>query len=63
MERMRVAFDLFEIGEKLLRQRLRRERPDASEAEIEDTVAGWRTARPGAEIGDAPGHRREWPPS
>lgn len=59
-DRMRAALDLFELGEKMLRQRLRRERPAATDAEIEDAVAVWRTTRPGAELGDAPGPRREW---
>lgn len=59
---MRAALDLFELAEDMLRQRLRRDRPDATEGEIEDAVAKWRTTRPGAEHGDAPGRRREWPP-
>ena len=63
IDRMQSALDLFEIGEKMLRQRLRRERPGASDAEIEEAVTVWRTARPGAELGDAPGRLRPWPPS
>jgi hypothetical protein len=60
---MRTALDLFELGENMLRQRLRRERPQASEEEIEEAVRVWRTSRPGAELGDAPGSPRPWPPS
>jgi Rv0078B-related antitoxin len=58
---MRIALDLFELGEKMLRQSLRRKHPDASEAEIEAAVAEWRLRRPGAELGDAPGRLRPWP--
>ena len=61
MDRMQAALDLFDIGEKMLRQRLRRERPRATDAEIEEAVTVWRTARPGAEFGDAPGRLRQWP--
>jgi hypothetical protein len=60
---MRIALDLFDLGERMLRQRLRRARPGASAAEIEAAVVAWRLARPGAEPGDAPGHRRPWPPT
>ena len=63
IDRMQAALDLFDIGERMLRQRLRRERPGATDVEIEDAVAIWRTARPGAELGDAPGPRRAWPRS
>ena len=59
--RLRVALDLFELGEAMLRQRLRRAQPAASEAEIEVAVAAWRTKRAGAEHGDAPGKPRPWP--
>lgn len=59
--RMRIALDLFELGENMLRQRLRRDRPSASAAEIEEAVRVWRTTRPGAESGDAPGRLRPWP--
>jgi hypothetical protein len=60
---MQAVLDLFDIGERMMRQRVRRQRPGASDAEIEEVVAIWRTARPGAELGDAPGRRREWPPA
>jgi hypothetical protein len=60
---MRIALDLFDLGEKMLRQTLRRKSPEASEAEIEAAVAEWRLRRPGAELGDAPGRLRPWPKS
>lgn len=62
MDRLQAALDLFAIAEAMLRQRLRRERPDASEAEIESAVMAWSAARPGGEPGDAPGRQRPWPP-
>jgi hypothetical protein len=58
---VRTALDLYEVAETLVRQRLRRERPGASEDEIEQQVGAWRVARPGAEDGDAPGRRRPLP--
>jgi Rv0078B-related antitoxin len=53
--RLRAALELFEVGEAMLRSRLRRERPDADEAEIEAEIALWLQRRPGAEFGDFPG--------
>jgi hypothetical protein len=63
IRRMRVTLDLFELGETMLRQRLRREKPAASDDEVEAAVREWRTRRPGAELGDAPGRLRPWPPA
>lgn len=54
-ERMRIAFDLFEMGERMYRQRMRREHPDADDAAIDELVTAWLHERPGAEHGDAPG--------
>lgn len=56
--RMRIALDLFELAEMILRQKLRRTRPGDSETEVEAAVRAWRAARPGAERGDAPGRSR-----
>ncbi|MGH8825076.1 MAG: hypothetical protein ACRDVN_11430 [Jiangellaceae bacterium] len=53
--RLRIALDMYEIGEHLQRSRLRREMPDASDAEIEAEVRAWRLRRPGAPHGDAIG--------
>jgi len=54
-DRFRVALDLYEVGETMLRQRLRRERPDASAQDIDAAIAAWLQRRPGAEHGDHPG--------
>lgn len=55
---VRTALDLFEVAEAMVRQRLRREHPDASREEIERRVTAWLNHRPGAEYGDCPGRPR-----
>ena len=54
-QRLRLAMDMFETGVAMQRQRLRRQQPGASEAELDAGIAAWLSARPGAEFGDAPG--------
>jgi hypothetical protein len=46
-ERFRVALELFELGENMLRQRIRREQPDVSDAEVERMIREWLSRRPG----------------
>jgi hypothetical protein len=53
----RTTLDLFETGLELMRQNLRRDRPDAAEQEIERGLHQWLRDRPGAEFGDCPGRR------
>jgi hypothetical protein len=60
-EKLRLAFDLFEAGEEMMRQRLRREFPDAGAAEIERRLVSWLQDRPGAPFGDAEGRPVPWP--
>src|SRR5262245_3325911 len=60
-ERLRLAFDLFATGEAPMRQGLRREHPDATDAEIEARLIAWLQERPGAEAGDAVGRSVAWP--
>jgi hypothetical protein len=60
-ERMRLAFELADLAEAMFRQRLRRDRPALTEAEIEALVDAWRLRRPGAEHGDAQGTPVAWP--
>jgi hypothetical protein len=60
-ERLRLALDLCATGEGLLRQRIRREHPDLSDAAVEARLVAWLRARPGAEHGDAPGRPVPWP--
>jgi len=59
--RLRLALDLFRVGEQLMRQRLRREHPDLSAQEIEHRLANWLRERPGAPFGDYPGVPGAWP--
>jgi hypothetical protein len=53
--KLRLALDMYEMGETFVRQRLRRQHPQASPTEIEEKVRAWRTSRPGAVHGDCPG--------
>ena len=43
----RLAFELFELGEAMKRAQLRREDPEASDAEIEARLVAWLRERPG----------------
>lgn len=60
-ERFRMALHLFELSERMLRQKLRRRHPQASEDEIEAMIAAWLEHRPGAEHGDGVGKPVPWP--
>jgi hypothetical protein len=53
---LRIAFDLFEAGEAIMRQNLRRRHPDASESEIDAKLIAWLGDRPS--LADVPGFRR-----
>ena len=61
VERFRIALALFDLGERMLRQKLRRSRPEATDAEVEALVAQWLRTRPGAEHGDGEGRPVAWP--
>jgi Xaa-Pro aminopeptidase len=50
--RLRIALELHELGVQMQRQRLRRERPQLTEAELDGAVRAWLRERPGAEHGD-----------
>jgi hypothetical protein len=54
-KRLRLALDMYEFAERMQRQRLRRKRPHASQAEISSEIQAWRQHRPGAAQGDCPG--------
>ena len=54
-QRMKIAFELFETGQLMMRQNLRRKFPHLNDAEIEQRLIEWRHHRPGAEFGDAEG--------
>lgn len=51
----RTTLDLFGTGVELMRQNLRRDRPQASESEIDRRLSDWLRERPGAAFGDSPG--------
>lgn len=55
MARMKMAFDLYEAAEIMMRQNLRRRHPQADEAEIERLFVSWLQRRLGAEHGDGAG--------
>ena len=61
VERFRLTLALFEFGEAILCQRLRRTHPAASDAEIQQVVTEWVQRRSGAEGGDCPGRVCRWP--
>ena len=60
-QRLRIALDLFEFGVDMMRQRLRRETPEATESEIQTRLVAWLQQRPGAELGDGVGRPARWP--
>jgi len=59
--KLRMAFELIDIAERMLRQRLRRESPSISDESIEQQVTAWYRRRPGAEFGDGEGVPAVWP--
>ena len=61
--RLRMALDLCELGESMRRAQLRRERPEATDEEIEALLIAWLETRPGAEHGDSWGRPIPWPPT
>ncbi len=60
-QRLRIALDLFEFGADMMRQKLRRETPNATEAEVQTRLVSWLQDRPGAEHGDGVGRPVRWP--
>ena len=60
-EKLRIAFALIDVAERMLRQRLRREYPEISDEVLEERVGAWYSRRPGAEFGDGVGIPAAWP--
>lgn len=60
-EKLRIAFALVEVAERMLRHRLRRELPDMSDEALEERVDAWYARRPSAEFGDGVGVPAAWP--
>jgi len=53
-QRARETFELFEVGVSLVRTRLQREHPDATNQEIEAFVREWLINRSEGVLGDPP---------
>jgi hypothetical protein len=60
-DRLRLALELADTAEHMLRERLRRKDPEAAPAHIEALIDEWYGKRPGAEYGDAEGIGKPWP--
>ncbi len=60
-ERFRITLELYEAGERMMRQKLRRQFPNADEEEIERKLSDWLQHRPGDEQGDCTGRPIDWP--
>lgn len=60
-DRLALALDLHDAGVLMMREKLRRDMPDASEDAIDAAVAKWLGHRPGARDGDGVGVARPWP--
>ncbi|KAB2958498.1 MAG: hypothetical protein F9K16_13290 [Thermoanaerobaculia bacterium] len=59
--RIQLVFELVEDGIAVTRERLRRELPDVSPAEIERRIEAWLASRTQAPLGDAEGRPMRWP--
>jgi len=57
-QRLRLALDLYEMGEKIMREGLKRRHADASPSQIDARLRAWLAHRPGAEAGDAVGRAK-----
>jgi hypothetical protein len=58
-ERLRAALDMHELGVQLYRQRMRREHPHASEAEVDHLVRSWLAEPPRAHQLRLPSRERD----
>lgn len=60
--KLRLALDLYESGEVIMRQNLRRKHPDESAEQIESRLEAWVCSRPHAPHGDGEGRPVPWTP-
>jgi len=58
-ERLRIALEMADLGEQMVRARLCREHPDWTDADVQAAIARWRADRPDAPFGDYPGPRSD----
>lgn len=54
------VFELTRFAAELVAQRHRRERPEATEDDVDEVVAAWYSSRPQAPDGDGEGVSRSW---
>ncbi|MGW4767940.1 hypothetical protein ACWEO2_07850 [Nocardia sp. NPDC004278] len=54
-QRLRLALEMHEFGVLMQRARIRRMRPDATDAEVDEAVQIWLLSRPSAPLGDSAG--------
>jgi hypothetical protein len=59
--RFRTTLELCDAGVEMMRQKIVRDHPGASPAEIDRLLGEWLRVRPGAEHGDAAGTPGTWP--
>jgi hypothetical protein len=59
--RFRVACELSDAAIQLVRARLRRQHPEATDDQLSRMVDAWLETRPGAEQGDGVGRLVAWP--
>jgi hypothetical protein len=57
-EKLRLAFEMHELGCQMMRQNLLRQFPNETDEERERRFVAWLQTRPGAEHGDAVGRPR-----
>jgi len=60
-ERFEMALDLFALSEQMVRQKVRRTRPSATQSEVDEALIRWLHTRSGADHGDATGRVVSWP--
>lgn len=60
--KLRLALDLFDSGEAIMRQNLRRAHPNETAAQIESRLETWIHSRPQAPHGDGVGRPIPWTP-
>ncbi|MBL8923249.1 MAG: hypothetical protein JNJ54_30640 [Myxococcaceae bacterium] len=60
-EKLRLAFEMHDLGCAMMRENLRRRFPDETDEQLERRFVEWLQTRPGAEHGDAVGRPRPLP--
>ncbi|THV36965.1 hypothetical protein [Glycomyces buryatensis] len=58
-DRLRMAFEMHEVGRRMYIQKLKRARSGLTEPELREELLQWLLNAPGAENGDYPGPRSQ----